>query len=138
MTDTGDFDGLRRRGALNLVPKYASVKDILIDHELAALGDALVNFIFSFAESIREGAPVGFKVKGIFLADALEKAGLRTYLPKRITRHQKADAAESLILYAWARGIVTLEEEVEILCKEDDATEAFKNLLNKILSRLTL
>lgn len=134
----GDFDGLRRRDALNFVPKYASVKDILASHELAALGDALVNFIFSLAQSIRKGTSIGFKVKGIFLADALEKAGLRAYLPGRITRHQKADAAESLILYAWARGIITLEEAVEILCKEDDAAEAFKNLLKKILSRLPL
>jgi len=134
----GDFDSFRRRGAFNFMPQYTSLREVLVDHNLAALGDALVNFLYSLARSIKEGTPLGVKVKGRLLADALDGVGLRQYLPPRTTRHERADAAESLIFYAWARGVVTLEEEIEILCQKDDATEAFRDLLHRILSSLPL
>jgi hypothetical protein len=68
---------------------------------MASLGDAYVNFAYSLALSKRSGKPQGQKVKGKVLAQAIKRAGLREYLPSRMTRHMIADAAESLIVYAW-------------------------------------
>jgi hypothetical protein len=73
---------------------------VLTDHKLASLGDAYVNFVYFLALSNRTGRPTGAKTKGDAPAQAIKKAGLREYLPSRMTRHMLADAAESSIVYA--------------------------------------
>jgi hypothetical protein len=110
---------------------------VLIDHKLASLGDAYVNFAYSLALSNRMGKPSGAKVKGRILAEALRKAGLREYLPSRMTGHALADAAEALIVYAWLNRCITLEETVSILAKAEDAVESLSNLLVLIRRRIT-
>jgi hypothetical protein len=115
--------------------KYNNLAQILTDHDLASLGDAYVNFIYSLALSNRTGKPSGAKVKGSMLAEALRKAGLRKYLPSRMTKHMLADAAEALIVYAWLNGNVTLEECVIALQKDDDVTNGLSQLLNTIKTR---
>ncbi len=111
------------------IRKYENLSDALMDKKLASLGDAYVNFLYSLALSKKKGEPVGTKVKGRLLADAFKKAGLRKLLPSRINRHKQADAAEALIVFAWMRGSVSLEEELQILEENENEIEAFRILL---------
>lgn len=53
-----------------------------------------------------------------------------------MARHMLADAAESLIVYAWGPNFITLEESVTILAKTDDAAEGFSQLLAVIKGRI--
>jgi hypothetical protein len=111
------------------IPQYESLTEVLMDQKLAKLGDAYVNFLYSLALSKKKEEATGTKVKGQLLADAFKKAGLRKFLPSRIDRHKQADAAEALIVYAWIRGSMTMEEGLEILEQNEDSVEAFSCLL---------
>jgi hypothetical protein len=114
------------------VKTYHDTTEILMDHELASLGDTYVNFVYSLALSKRERRPVGKKVKGSFLAEALKNSGLRENLPSRMNRHRMADAAEALIVYAWLNEYITLKESVAMLEKANTPVEGFTLLLEKI------
>jgi len=120
------------------IPQYESLSEVLMDQKLASLGDAYVNFLYSLALSKKKGEPAGAKVEGRLLADAFKRAGLRKFLPSRIDRHKKADAAEALIVYAWIRGSMTMEEALKILEQNEDTIEAFSFLLLTAKSKLEL
>lgn len=111
------------------VSEYNNLREVLADRKLAALGDAYVNFVYSLALSKRKGEPVGAKVDSRLLSEALRKAGLRKLLPARIDRHKQADAAEALIVYAWIRDAMTIEEGVSILEQNENMVEAFCSFL---------
>jgi hypothetical protein len=121
--------------AFSFIKTHENITEVLTNHKLASLGDAYINFVYSLALSNRKGEPSGTKVKGTVLAEALKKARLREYLPSRMTRHMLADAAESLIVYAWLQNYITLEESVATLEKTDDPIEGFNQLLTTIISR---
>jgi len=120
------------------IPQYESLSEVLMDQKLASLGDAYVNFLYSLALSKKKGEPAGTKVEGRLLAEAFKKAGLRKFLPSRIDRHKKADAAEALIVYAWIRDSMTMEEALEILEQNEDMIEAFSFLLLTAKRKLEL
>jgi hypothetical protein len=113
----------------SFIPKYKTLTEVLLDQKLAKLGDAYVNFLYSLVLSKKNKEPTGTKVKGKILADAFKKAGLRKFLPSRINRHKQADAAEALIVYAWIKEQMNMEEGIEILEKNEDNIEAFSLLL---------
>jgi len=119
-------------------PTCRTLTQILTDHNLAQLGDAYINFIYSLALSARKGQPSGKKVKGAVLADALRKAGLRECMPSRMTSHDLADAAEALIVYAWLSNHITLEESVTTLQQTDELNDGFARLLKKAKDRVML
>jgi len=123
---------------LDFIPKYKTLSQVLTDHNLAALGDAYVNFLSSLAESKKRGEPTGARVDNNLLALALRKAGLRELLPSRTNRHEQADAAEALIVYAWTQDIMTIEEAVNILEQSEDIPEAFCSLILKAKAKLNL
>jgi len=81
--------------------------------------------------------PEGTKVKGSILAEALRRAGLREYLPSRMSRHALADAAEALIVYAWLKDCLTINECVSILGKVDDPVVCLTRLLVAAKERIT-
>jgi len=114
-----------------------SLAEVLADHDLASLGDAYVNFLYSLALSSRKRKPVGTKVKGSVLAEALRKAGLRDCLGSGMSRHALADAAEALIVYAWLNGCITLDESVAIMRTAKDAVEGASVLLATAKKRVT-
>jgi len=118
------------------IQQNESLSEVLMDQKLAQLGDAYVNFLYSLAVSKKTGEPAGIKVKGRLLADAFKKAGLRKFLPSRVDRHKQADAAEALIVYAWVRGSMSMEEGLEILEQNEDSVEAFSCLLRTAKMRL--
>ena len=120
------------------MPQYESLSEVLMDQKLAKLGDAYVNFLYSLALSKKKGEPAGTKVQGRLLADAFKKARLRKFLPSRIDRHKQADAAEALIVYAWMRDLMAMEEALEILQQNEDAVEAFSLLLSTAKNRIEL
>ena len=120
------------------ITKYESLSEVLMDQKLAKLGDAYVNFLYSLALSKKKGEATGTKVEGRLLAEAFKKAGLRKFLPSRIDRHKKADAAEALIVYAWIRGSMTMEESLKILEQNEDMIEAFSLLLLTAKSKIEL
>lgn len=115
---------------------HRNLTEILTDYKLASLGDAFINFVHSLALSNKKGQPSGAKVKGSVLAEAVKKAGLRKYMPSRITRHMLADAAEALVVYAWLHHYITLEESTEKLEKTEDLVEGVSQLLLTVKERI--
>jgi hypothetical protein len=125
-----------KRREFSFTQTHRSLTEVLKDHELASLGDAYINLAYSLALSSRKGRPVGIKVKGEALADALKKTGLREYAPSRMARHMLADAAEALIVYAWLQGSLTLDETVLTLERSDDLTQGLSKLLAIIAKKI--
>lgn len=120
---------------LRLSLKYDNFSDVLLDKNLAKLGDAFVNFVYSLVASTKRGEPTGVKVKSKILAEALKRAGLRSLLPNRIDKHTQADAVEAIMVYSWLQDIISIEECIEILSEDEDPVEAFTNLLYKIMKK---
>lgn len=120
----------------SFIKTHRNLTEVLMDHKLASLGDAYINFVYSLALSNRKGKPTGSKVKGHALAEAIKKSGLRENMPSRITRHMLADAAEALIVYAWLHNYIVLEENVAILAKTSDLTEGLSQLLATIKNKI--
>lgn len=115
---------------------HRNLTEVLTDHELASLGDAFINLVYSLALSNKKGQPSGAKVKGNVLAEAIKKAGLRKHMPSRITRHILADAAEALVVYGWLHRYITLEESTETLEKTEDLVEGLSQLLRTVRDRI--
>jgi hypothetical protein len=123
---------------LSFLPRRTSLEPILADHKLASLGDAYVNFIYSIALSKRKSEATGTKVDSKILSQALKKAKLRGFLPKRIDRHALADAAEALIVYAWIQSCVSMEEGITTLLSSENAVDAFTKLVTLSKERTKL
>jgi len=123
----------------SFIPKYQSLAGILTDNNLAALGDAFVNFVYSLALSLKEGKPMGKKLGNAPLASALRKAGLRRMLPLRTDRHQQANAAEALIVYGWLVGLLSLKDILRIVSASEKIEDSLRILLQEIVrkSRIT-
>jgi CRISPR/Cas system CSM-associated protein Csm2 small subunit len=116
--------------------KYDCLQELLLDKDLARLGDAYVNFVYSISVSQRNRKPTGAKVNNQILSDAVEKSQLRKFLPHRVDRHTRSNAAESLLVFAWLNGILELNDCVHILSRSEEPTEAFSNLLKEVLKKL--
>ena len=123
---------------LSFTPRHVSLGAILQDHKLASLGDAYVNFVCSLALSMKRGEAAGTKVNSQILSQALKEARLREFLPSRMDRHTLGDAAEALIVYAWLRRAITIEESIATILSSSDIAEAFANLLLLARERLNL
>lgn len=122
--------------AFSFAKAYKNLAEVLMDHKLAALGDAYINFVYSLALSKSKGQPSGAKVRGSVLAEAFKRAGLRMHMPSRVSRHMLADAAEALTVYAWLNRYITLKECVAILQKTEDPAGSFTQLLLTIKERV--
>lgn len=127
----------RHRKTFSFIKNCENLTEVLTDRKLASLGDTYVNFTCSLALSNINGKPAGVKVKGYILAEAIKKAQLRQYMPSRMTRHMLADAAESLIVYAWLHDYITINETATILAKTKNQVEGFSQLLTTIKNRIT-
>jgi hypothetical protein len=123
---------LRRGKSFPFAGEHDNLKEVMIDRDLASLGDAFINFAYSLALSNRKGKPAGAKVKGTLLAEALRRAGLRGEFPSRASSHDLADAAEALIVYCWLHGYLTLEEIVSVLEKTETPVDGLTKLLGRI------
>jgi hypothetical protein len=112
---------------------------ILLDKNLAKLGDSYINFLYSMALTVIHGVPNGVKVSDRVLAEAARESGVRDLLPKRTPRGRVADAMESLIVYSLIKGYMEFEEMIRILVEaEDPPYEGFARIAREILRRLDL
>jgi 8-oxo-dGTP diphosphatase len=112
---------------------------------LSALGDGLINLIYSIAVSNLQGRATSLRASNFVLSEALKLAGMRDGAGPRTDRHAMADYVEGLVFSSWARGQVGLEECVEILEAHldpsdrqnlrDSSITAFTELLNHIRDR---
>jgi hypothetical protein len=92
--------------------KYSSLTEVLLDKDLAKIGDTLVNFLFSLAVSNTMKQPWNVRVSSMTLSTALQKSGLRELLPHRTDRHAQANAVEALIMHAWITKMFSLFSKV--------------------------
>lgn len=127
----------KQRVRISFLWVHRNLNEVLMDQSLASLGDSYINFVYSLALSNRKKEPVGTKVKGSLLAEALRKAGLRECLPSRMSRHALADAAEALMVYAWLSNSLSLDESVAIIGKNLDPVEGLSQLLTAAKERIT-
>ena len=93
-TSMSNMSNPRKNIRFPFVLTHETIKEILTDHDLAALGDAYTNLICSLYLSITKGKATGVKANSHLLSEALKQAGLRELLPSRIDRHKQADAAD--------------------------------------------
>ena len=128
----------KNKQAPPFLKSYDSLSQVLVDKQLASLGDAYVNFVYSLALSKRKRRAYGAKVKGTTLAEALRKAGLRTLLPSRIDRHIISDAAEAIVVYAWLHNLLTLEDSVQTIAEADTPENGLAQLILKAREKIRL
>jgi len=114
-----------------------ALRDIISDRGLAALGDALVNFAYSLALSLDAGRPQGKRLDNRALSEALRASGLRPLIPKRMVRHQLANAVEALLAYGWLKGMFNLSDLVEAL-RGPDAIGGLSGLLKEVVAKAGL
>lgn len=115
---------------------YRDLHEILRDKGLAALGDAYINLVYSLALSQKKGQPAGAKVDNDALARAVDLSGLRGFLPHRVDKHERANAAEALLVFAWLSGIQELDDCAKTLSTKTEITQAFGTLLKDALAKL--
>lgn len=131
--------------------RYSDPEEAVLNKNLAKLGDALVNLIYSLSRSMVRGRPDGAKAPNKVLSNSLREAGLRCLAPSRVDSHRLGDIAEAAIALAWLKGKIEIKEAAEILSdslSEIDfqsrrgvrkgAEEGFKNLLITISERICL
>jgi hypothetical protein len=127
------------------LPEVTTFSEIALNKGLAKIGDGFVNLAYSIAKSQTLKSITGWKVSTEVLAKALHDSEFRSYLPSRLTAHQRANAVEAILGYLWLSNKITIEKVVEILCAElststytsraaekRGATEAFTQLLLKV------
>ncbi|MCJ7760456.1 hypothetical protein MUP59_04860, partial [Candidatus Bathyarchaeota archaeon] len=118
--------------------KYCRLIEVMMDKNLAKLGDTYINFTFSLAESYRNGKGANSRVSTKILSESLKRAGLRSLMPKRTTSHEQADAVEALAIYSWLVKAMTMEKCVSLLSNEGkEAVELFTGLIQEIAGRLS-
>jgi hypothetical protein len=102
------------------------------DKQLASLGDAFVNFTYSLALTQTNGKPQAVKVSDRILAEAFKLSGLRKYLGTRVSKKDLANASESLLVDAYRKKLITIEESVRILSQNPDGLQAGLSELMKL------
>lgn len=109
-----------------------TLRQVIRNKQLASLGDAFVNFVYSLALTEANGKPQSVKVSDRILADAFKLAGLRKYLGTRISKKDLANASESLLVDAYQKKLITIEESVRILSEDPDGLQAGLSQLMKL------
>lgn len=122
----------------SFAPAYKTIQEIITDHNLATLGDAYTNLVYSLYLSTKKGKPTGAKANNYLLSKALKQVGLRELLPSRTDRHKQADAAEALLVYVWLLGLTTITENVETLIRSKNVAEAFNSLISSASKKVDL
>ncbi len=108
------------------------IREVMHDKQLASLGDAFVNFVYSLALTQTGGKPQAVKVSDRILAEAFRLSGLRKYLGTRVSRKDLANASESLLVKAYQKRLITIEESVGILSQNPDGLEVGLSQLMKL------
>jgi len=114
-----------------------TIQRVMRDKQLASLGDAFVNFIYSLALTKINGRPEGTKVSDRILSEAFRLADLREQLGSRLSRKDLANAAESLLVEAYRKNLISIDESVQILSNNPEGPNAgLANLLKLAAERV--
>jgi hypothetical protein len=100
------------------------LRQIMRDKQLASLGDAYVNFVYSLALTRVNGYPQGTKVSDKVLAEALRMAGLRDHLGTRVAKKDMANASEAILAEAYRRNLLSIEESVQVIAQQGEIPAA--------------
>jgi len=115
-----------------------TIQRVLRDKQLASLGDAYVNFIYSLALTKLKGRPEGTKVSDRILSEAFKLADLRGHLGSRLSRKDLANAAESLLAETYRRHLISIEESVEVITQNPNGPDVgLSNLLKLAAERIS-
>ncbi|MGA8856517.1 MAG: ribonuclease III family protein [Candidatus Bathyarchaeia archaeon] len=109
-----------------------TLRQVMRNKQLASLGDAFVNFVYSLALTQANGKPQSVKVSDRILANAFKLSGLRKYLGTRISKKDLANASESLLVDAYQKKLITIEESVRILSEDPNGLQAGLSQLMKL------
>ena len=109
-----------------------TLRQVMRNKQLASLGDAFVNFVYSLALTQANGKPQSVKVSDRILANAFKLSGLRKYLGTRVSKKDLANASESLLVDAYQKKLITIEETVKILSEDPDGLQAGLSQLMKL------
>jgi len=114
-----------------------TLRRVVRDRQLASLGDAFINFVYSLALTKINDRPQATKVSDRILSEAFRLAGLREYLGTRLSRKDLANAAESLLIEAYRKQLISIDESVQVLSQNPDGPEAgLSNLLKLAADRI--
>jgi len=129
---------VRPQELLRFTTDHKTLDAVLADQELASLGDAYVNLLYSLYLSMKTRSPTGGKVDNLTLSKALIHSGLRGKIASRSDRHKQADAAEALLVFAWLQGVTTIMECLGIMLKQKSSVRALGSLLAHAYKKLNL
>jgi len=115
-----------------------TLRQIMRDTQLASLGDAYINFVYSVAMTKTKGSPQGIKVSDKILADAFKLAELRPYLGTRVAKKDLANASESLLAKAYLSELITIQESIATITRQsENPTLGLSDLLRLTAERIT-
>ncbi|NVM54746.1 MAG: hypothetical protein HWN66_13675 [Candidatus Helarchaeota archaeon] len=103
---------------LKAIKKFSNIREILINKDLAKLGDPFVNFIYSLAKSCVLGKFNGWKVPDKVLAQALRDAEMRSIISQKASNHDLGDAVEALLIHEWLFENISIEQLTTILVNQ--------------------
>lgn len=109
-----------------------TLRQIMRNKQLASLGDAFINFVYSLALTKTNGKPQAVKVSDRILAEAFRTAGLRDHLGSRVSKKELANASESLLVEAYQKKLLSIEESVSILTQDPNDLETGLSALLKL------
>lgn len=119
-------DSLPESVRLNLI-------QIMRDHQLAKFGDALINFVYSWAKTRSLKTPTGERVYDKSLAEAIRQSNLREIMPSNSSSGDLGDGAEALIGFAFLEELIDLQEMVKIIqnTRKTKCPQAFSSRKNE-------
>lgn len=95
----------------------AELKRVLTDRNLAQLGDSILNFALSATLTRVNNKPSGRRVKNSLMTPLIDASPLKTLLPMRTSRRDRANAFEALAGYIWLRGAFKIENLVDAMVR---------------------
>ncbi len=99
----------------------AELKRVLVDRNLAQLGDSILNFALSAALTHASSKPTGRRVKNNLMTPLIDSSGLKQLLPLRTSKRDRANAFEALAGYLWQRKAFKIEKLIDVMEKPGDS-----------------
>ncbi len=97
------------------------LKRVLVDRNLAQLGDSILNFAASAALTNVRSRPTGRRVKNRLMTPLIDSSALKQLLPLRTSKRDRANAFEALAGYLWQKKAFKIEELIEVMEKPGDS-----------------
>lgn len=97
------------------------LKRVLVDRNLAQLGDSILNFALSAALTMGSGRPTGRRVKNSLMTPLIDSSTLKRLLPLRTSKRDRANAFEALAGYLWQKKAFKIEELIDVMARPRDS-----------------